>query len=217
MTIAEQMKAAASPQDAMLVLATALDRIEAALTQPPSESDAWGTWTAPANDPPTTETLRDQLAVTDDEQERKALEARIRLAEDQGEPIETELPDTGVRPSVDFDVDGTKLTLPAASEEQKIARAEAVDEWGIGQYLSSGRELPARVLRWAYSTAGPFWLYTYDRDAVLRMPIACRQAMVEDVEQDNPREAHNLGRDILMVRSTGDDVATQLDRAAQVG
>lgn len=55
-----------------------------------------------------------------------------------------------------------------------------------------------------YVKGGPLWLYTGNRDFVMSLPMAMRQQMVLDVEQDDHATAHEMGRDLLKDPSPGD-------------
>lgn len=49
----------------------------------------------------------------------------------------------------------------------------------------------------AYADGGPLWLYHGNRELVMSYPMSARQQMVADVLEDYPKEAHEMGRDIL--------------------
>lgn len=55
-----------------------------------------------------------------------------------------------------------------------------------------------------YVKGGPLWLYTGNRDFVMSLPMAMRQQMVLDVEQDDVKTAHEMGRDLLKDPNPGE-------------
>lgn len=55
-----------------------------------------------------------------------------------------------------------------------------------------------------YVKGGPIWLYTGNREFVMSLPMAMRQQMVLDVEQDDHQTAHEMGRDLLKDPSPGE-------------
>lgn len=89
--------------------------------------------------------------------------------------------------------DGTEVVLPAASAEKQASRAafEAA-RLNLKAYLGDGEDWNT-----AYAKGGPMWLYLANRDLVLSYPIDVQRAMVADVEEDDPRAAQEMGRDIL--------------------
>lgn len=55
-----------------------------------------------------------------------------------------------------------------------------------------------------YVKGGPLWLYTGNREFVMSLPMAMRQQMVLDVEQDDHQTAQEMGRDVLKDPSPGE-------------
>lgn len=228
MTTEEQIRSAQSPQAAMLVLARALDRIEAKLDAPPSvhHVDPWTipiNWVSPEEaaakyGTPAVDTteLRARIQQETDPDERRALEAQLRLAEDNGEAVRTELPDSGIRPEITVTEGGVTLDVPPVGKERQDRRRRIATDIDISGYLSTNGALTKEEAADAYARGGPMWLYTYDRDAVLQMPLSWRKEMVQDIDEDNPALAHELGRDILKDRGPGDDMDTQIERQLQV-
>lgn len=56
-----------------------------------------------------------------------------------------------------------------------------------------------------YGRKGPAWLYAYDRDMVMQLPVGIKRVLIEDLEQDDPQAAQEMSRDIL--KSTGSGMA----------
>lgn len=56
----------------------------------------------------------------------------------------------------------------------------------------------------AYAKGGPQWLYGYDRDAVMSLPLSARRAMVEDLREEDPKAAYEMARDVLKDTSPGE-------------
>src|SRR5690349_2509399 len=102
MNLTDAVRHAATPREAIILLAEAIDELRAAKPIDPWES--WGdepgrVYTIPINtvaptsyptpaeaDKQVLEHLREQLAATADGEDRLALEARIRLLEEDGQP-----------------------------------------------------------------------------------------------------------------------------------
>lgn len=94
---------------------------------------------------------------------------------------------------VTFDDDGNaEVELPEVSAEKKKLR----QEFAAGIFQSE-------ELIDAYVEGGPMWLYIYDRDFVMGLPEESRRIMVADWEAINPKEALQMGRDILKDKSPG--------------
>jgi hypothetical protein len=149
MTTEQQVREARSPQEAMLAIAAALDRIEDALTQAPAEPDPWGGW--------------------------------------QPEAVRGEL-----RTQVNVEDGVAEVTLPPVSEAKQNRRVEFAR-----QNLHLGDLGDVVVMELAYAKGGPMWLYLGNRQHVMELPPSVKRAMIEDVEEDSPADAHEMARDIL--------------------
>lgn len=95
------------------------------------------------------------------------------------------------------DGDTTTVEIPPPSDE-KFARRLMFAQ----QSLKLDEQLPDRSLdemSWAatYAKGGPTWLYLGNRDLVMSYPPYIRQALVQDLEEDSPQQAHEMSRDIL--------------------
>lgn len=87
-----------------------------------------------------------------------------------------------------------------------VPSAEAKDHWAstareicenYAPSKDSGGSLTPEQAEDAYTKGGPLWLAAYDHVFLMGLPQAWRQAMVESVATYAPREAAELGRDIL--------------------
>ena len=205
-------------QQAMLVLADALDRIETALAvlaaQPAGAADPWSEWAitpeealtvgvdltvrdvqAATNNQREIDDLNEALRLQDDPEERRALEAKLRLLQDTG--TSDTAPNEGLRVKSTTGEGEITVDIPAASpERQHLRRSEAV-----ARNYESFLEVPMEGFLDAYAKGGPMWLYLGDRDAIMAMPYEWRLEMVNDIEQDSPRQAQEVARDIL--KNTG--------------
>lgn len=209
MTYADRVANAPSPQAALLVLAEGIDAI---LSQPAQVDDGWGTWTSPTPVPQqaitdTAHALADlvtkqsfdagQVAQlrkrmeTAEGDDRAALEAALRLAQDSGAPP-VDLVSEGT--IVAADEDGL-VDLPVPSDAVQDERYDWALENHIGTRFDTG--LSDEDFALAFSKGGPMWLYLGNRDAVMQMPVDWRRAFVEDIAQQSQRQAHEVGRDIL--------------------
>lgn len=217
-TTVRKVQQAPTPQQAMLAIAEALDRIEAKLDQQPAaEPDTWGSWGSslpsvelhsidpdagyasvtyedPSRNAQQIEAIKQLMAVTTDDEDLQALQAKLRLLQDEGGRIENIDPGVRVR-SLD---DGSNLTvdIPAASPERQAGRRFVATRDDFYSFLSTPGLTKEEFVE-AYAKGGPMWLYLGDRDAIMAMPPAWRQAMIQDIEQDAPLQAQEVARDIL--------------------
>lgn len=225
MTTEQLVRAARNPQEAMLAIAAALDRIEAGIGDiPPHPApDPWlAGWSegppvsaavvaaATPGLPIAFETVtraqhkQDEIAVveqllvtTADAEDRRALEAKLRLLKDEGAAIIRHEQGTRVQ-SIDG---GSELTveIPPASPERQAYRRRFAEQLNLYEALTVKGVTPDEFLD-AYAKGGPMWLYLGDRDAIMTLPYGARVAMIEDIEQDAPVQAQEVGRDLLMER-----------------
>lgn len=224
MRTADKVRVARNPQEALLVVAEALDSVLRELDEiagrlsPPTATDPWGEWDPPGNgqsmagvaealksayvEPITQEYQREQeidgvkamIAEATDPDDIRALNARLTLLGDKGRPPEQLRPE-GHRVTVRQENGQLVLDGPAVSEERKQDRYNWAAGANIGAMLTP--QLDYLEAAKAYAKGGPVWLHYYDRAAVLTMPRAWRQMMVADVEQDSPAQAYELSLDIL--------------------
>lgn len=83
------------------------------------------------------------------------------------------------------------VKAPSPEKAERRATFEA-------QSLKLGENLPAGE-DWneVYVKGGPLWLYHLNRDLFMSYPYSIRQGMVADVIEDDPKAAHEMGRDVL--------------------
>lgn len=199
------VRSAKTPQEAMVVLAKALDRIEAALAGSGNEWSAWeqppaATW----EDPTVSENerleaidaVKKKIADTTDPDDLRALQAKLRLLEDPGavpiNPVQE-----GIRPDIEYE-DGM-IVLPPPGVERKAARAEWLKSNGdalLGFYPPPS-PMTMADLTVGYIQGGPLWLYYQDNQVINTMPVEWRRAFVDDIHEDSPAAAQEIARDIL--------------------
>ncbi len=227
MSVEQQIRAASSPGEQLLILARAIDALtsERAITP---VADPWAIPDAPLREAEAVERAWDESAARAnyerklallgdrpiDAEEAQAWDASRALLKDMLKPP---TPNIGVTQSAiqreQVGPDQFQVTVPKATPEQReqrvaLAKALKLDQsgWWTRQELTLD---PADALR-GYELGGPLWLHAYDRDFVLQCGLGVRKAMVEDVALTSPDDAFELGRDILMDRNDelgGNDAA----------
>lgn len=135
-----------------------------------AKAEVWGEWGAISTASPVAATRADQPRTN----YGALMEATAPTPEAANTEVELDVP----TPSL------TKLITRARLETQAIR---------IGDYLNDHSE------DWneAYARGGPVWLYTLNRELVMSLPEDARIAMIQDVEEDNPALAQEMGRDML--------------------
>lgn len=156
MSIQDQVSHTASPQEALLVLARALDAINVKLDnlaeQATADDKGWGEWTSPSPSPESAE-----------------------------------------RAKIEVDADGnTVVDLPKVSADKQARRREFAAD-----VLELDVHFPDLGLVEAYAKGGPLLLYYSQREFVTGLPIEVQYAMVEDVLEESPGEAEEMGRDLF--------------------
>lgn len=239
MTTEQLVRSARNPQEAMLHIAAALERIEAKLDQQPAaEPDPWGAWGSDSRaaylepikqyvDPSAVvkaeqeaeiflqvqrnehaiRAIEDRLEVEADAEERRALEAKLRLLKDDGAAIVRR--EAGVRVQSLVDDSTVTVDIPPASPERQEDRRRFARNGHLHSFLSQP-VLNEAEFEDAYAKGGPMWLYLGDRDAIMAMPPEYRVLMVADIEEDSPAQAQEVARDLLMDR--GAEGTTAVDR-----
>lgn len=231
MTTADKVRAATSPQEAMLAVAEAMDELLAradvllARETVPQPTSTWGSWintSANNQHPPAVlampvvdrsaeiKRLRDDLLIASGE-DATALEAKLRLLLDDGQALLDTNPFSGAR----IGIDGELVDFPPVSATRKGRRGNWAASRGLERFLAQGNELIAEEMVDAYIAGGPMWLYLYDRDAVMQLPAEWRKDMVGDVECDSPAQAQELARDILKDSSPDGAQEPTLDALAK--
>jgi hypothetical protein len=196
MSYAAKVLKAGDPRAAMLVLGFGIDAILAKLDAQPAPVDhPWGEW-AEIADAPSDAALKleidrvdEALRTETDASARAALEAKLRLLKDNGGTVENVLPGD----EYGADEHGIVTVPPASEERQNTRRAWALQRNLGSAFLGMDDEEAAD----AFAKGGPVWLYYGNRPAIMQMPDDWKRALVIDVEQDSPRLAQSLGRDVL--------------------
>jgi hypothetical protein len=213
----ERLKQATSVKSALLILAQCIDELDSRPTEPLfDEPIAWDTDTDTGtlvyqSDAKTgggvvvqhqrhatdeqIAALREEINNTTDPDDLQALQAKLTLMLDDGGI--GYIPQEDAAPSVlHYEGDRVVIDLPPASEERKHQREALARRMDLGANLNMDEEEAVR----AYKLGGPLWLYYAGADGqkfIYTLPREWRLAMIEDVMQDAPREAHEMSRDIL--------------------
>ena len=186
MTVAQRVREARNPQEAVLALAEALDRFEVMLeviadevTREPSGKDPWGEWTAP--EAPPSDTFVDTPGRTSE----VPTDGRGHVLLEQHDAAVAAMQNTDAR----------EIEIPPPSEE-KMERRRLLAK----QQLKLNDVLPSEQgIDWdeVYIKGGPLWLYNADRSVVMQYDYPVRQQMVADVEEDSPEQAYLMSIDVL--------------------
>lgn len=209
MTTVDKIKQCGTIEEALLLLAEHIDSLvehchrTRSFDQPqplkwvPFDERAQPlTWVeaTPLRDAPNkAEFIEAQLATTQDGDERRALEAKLRLLKDDGGAPEVAPPG---RPTQSIQVDDTTtVALPVPSYTQLVDRRQ----WAASRKLHEFLPLSEVEAEDAFTKGGPMWLYLYDRDAVLSLPVEWRRELVEMIAEDSIPESQEVGRDILKI------------------
>lgn len=223
---AARVRRAPNIQDAVILLAEAADQILDQLALQGAQDTAWTNWgttqgsmsfDAPAtleqataimpghgsaerpaerNDKLAAE-LREKLAVTSDGEERRALEAALRLAEEDGIVPADNYADAGTLTTLrhDEETDTVLIDLPAPDPTRYSQRKQWAKQVRLGTMFQPAMD--ENVAAHAYAQGGPLWLYHGNDELVRNLPLQWRQMMVNDIEHDSPMTAQVVARDIL--------------------
>jgi hypothetical protein len=168
----QQVRAATSPQEAILVLAKALDRALQGIAeihtnlQYGKADNAWDQigWSEPIDH------SSEWLMTAQDQ--AKSNDRAVEVIENG---------------------DTTDIVLRTPSEEKMQRRREFE-----AQHLRLSETLgDAEDWNEAYAKGGPMWLYIGNRELVMSYPEQVRSLMIEDVIEDSPKDAHEMGADLL--------------------
>ncbi len=89
--------------------------------------------------------------------------------------------------------DHIEVAVKAPSPEKAERRASfEAQSLKLGENLPAGEDWNA-----VYVKGGPLWLYHLNRDLFMSYPYSIRQGMVADIIEDDPKAAHEVGRDVL--------------------
>lgn len=191
-TVEQQVRDAVQrgkPGEALLILARAVDACRAD-TVPQDD------WSLPSSPP--ADVLGER---PEDEEEARVWDAKKRLAEDVGMGA----PNVGIvgtgSTTIAAGPDSFTITVATAPDAVMLQRPKMASALGFykGGGWTTKPELalaPVEAVD-AYVKGGPLWLHAYDRDFVVGLPEHLRRALVQDLEQYAPNDAHLLARDIL--------------------
>ena len=234
MALTDDIKRCRTPQEAILMLAKAIDdmryvarRIENPWEQPLN-------WFAPATELPPMMGLRavventtgalhgispnadaiaavqTQLANETDPDERRALEARLRLLKEDGGTIagvpdgkrvvEAEFTPGSLRPTQAISVGANTVDLPVPTLQQQLDRADWAEQRKLWDFIPLDEDETVK----AFARGGPMWLYLGNRDAVMAMPVEWRRELVEMVAEDSIAQSQEVGADILKIADSPD-------------
>ena len=161
----------------------------------PPLTDASTEWAPDPADEAELVKLEDELQGNNDSLESKALRAKIELTKDKLQPP-VEMHDNSEQATEQHvSQDGSVVVdLPSPTPEQIDVRAQLLPKMGIADQYG---EAQADEFEKAFIRGGPLLFYYTDRDYINALPPDVKQALVEDVLVSSPREAHDMGRDIL--------------------
>lgn len=111
--------------------------------------------------------------------EEQVREAMVKLEKDEKGNVEVELP-------------------PADEATMAYRRKFEQDFLHLEDYYGEGAD--ARSYVESYVKGGPLVLYFTDRDFIMSLPYETRQKLVEDVLRTSPKDAANMGADVLKHR-----------------
>jgi hypothetical protein len=217
-----RIRSTETAQQALLMLAHEIDalRAQVAALQPhaPAELLEWGPQRVadlPKIDhgqprASKLEVLEAKRNAATDPEDIRALEAQIRLAQEDGVVVDSV---GGPAPKAESE-DGT-IDVPPASRERIAERMQYAAEHRFVDYLMNAEVIKqghgeAEWLAW-FGKVGPKGLYISDRLAICQMPAACRRWLVEDIAQDDEAYAQVMGGDVLKSEESMDrDLAKEL-------
>lgn len=229
MTTVEKIKNCRTVQDALIVLADEIDMLrQAEPADPFAQTLQWEAGVAdrverleidPAYTPEQANAdairqarviaVQEALSKTSDFEERRALEAELRLLTDSGGVIEPVRAD-GQRPVVNGNGEATIVDIPPASAQRQAERFAWAMNHKLHEFLNG---FTAEQAAEEFSKGGAWWLYLSNRDAVMAMPDRWRVELVDDIAIDSPAAAHETARDVLKDTEQMDEgVARSRDR-----
>jgi len=223
-TIADELRKQKSPADALTWLAGYCEQLESRIQDlERANVSGWDEWSGET--PPLTADglddaerqavedeiadLRQELSGCEDSQESEVIRAKIELAEDKLMPPHEEPDLDQARTTPIVDEKGNVVNeVPVVTPEKEAQR------WEFAEKVLKLEEIygPEKGKEYidSYSKAGPLLLYYTDRDFVLGLSDEVKRAMIADVLEQSPREAHEMSRDILKdLESNGPDVSVE--------
>ena len=238
MSYADDIKKTTRPEEAMLLLARGLDELAGQIkalsrwvNDPPmdwSESaDLFAADTGPslvwADQPPApfeehdphaeehdrlllqqqVTATQQQLATATDPEDIEALSAKLRLLQEEGKPLPSAV-DEGNRVRIASNGAIGEVDIPPVAPERREARRVFAHQVRLWDYVPMDADVAADT----FAKGGPMWLYLANRDAVMQLPFAARQWLVEDIALDSQAQAQEVGRDILKSEDSVDKSIT---------
>lgn len=95
--------------------------------------------------------------------------------------------------------DSTLIDIKPVSDEKRARReAFATEVLDFGAYTKE-LELDEDTAVQAYGLGGPVWLYLGNRELFMQYPWDVRRVMVQDVLEEDPEVARDMGRDVLVM------------------
>lgn len=222
MSLQEQVKNAENPKVALEAIARYLDhlntKIDQVLDQP--NDDSWGEgWNdherhVEVNNDFAKETeikeLEEALSKESNPEERAVLEARLRLAKDDGQAVAAAVGvEEGERTKMQVGDTETIVEVFTPNESQLEMREAMADK------LREADVLDEEIIE-SFIKGGPLLLYYTDREFIMSLPYGWRRAFVEDVEVNSPQEAAEMARDILKVEDPEANMDQAIDNQRQI-
>jgi hypothetical protein len=202
--LSHRIRTAASPREAILMLAEAIDEINARPAV--AAVDPWDEWTdlasmvqdeAEAN-ARAIAAVQEQLKAATGE-DAQALQAQLNILRDAAGELVYDGKGAS-RPPVDDGrrtrIDGDTVDLVPVSQERKDARYEWAIKHALHDFTPPLTEVGAAQ---AFAAGGPAWLYEGNRAAIMMMPYEWRVWLVEELTRDSVTEGQEMARDILKV------------------
>lgn len=229
-TIEDQVKAAGSPREALLMLARAIDELRAEPTL--NSWDGWGT-AAPPPPQPTRDTtdpgrsagavrtitdddirafMAQQFGAVPDLDDPEVAERLKELRKDLSTAVGESEPDHA---SVMVDEQGVvEIDWSPLSDEHRQQRYDFAKDV-LQLPLALGEHPEGRDWCADYAEAGPMFLYIPNRELLLEYPESARRVMVEDLMSYDHQVAEEVARDLL--RREASDRATAFPLADDYG
>jgi hypothetical protein len=212
-SLVDDIKNCPTPRDAIFLIAAAVDELRAKVEDLPNP-DPWGSnWDAVPEEFTVAQAdvdefrkseaerkeaihaeirqVEDKLNSAPDEEEHKALSAKLTLLRDQLRDEQYIDPTVEPKASVVERV-GNEIVvnLPPADDEKKAKRRKFAEAIQLEESIEGiGPD--------DYAKGGPLWLYYGNRDFVKTLPSTAHQVMIADVFDDDPEEARIMSADLL--------------------
>jgi hypothetical protein len=214
---ADQVRNAGSPQEALLVIAGALDNILYELSQPKLDTPDWAAgWNSPPQTELEAQDFQDFSDVIEANKSRyqvlldaaiangedtRVVEALHRLVNDENGIVQPPPSDSKLK--VEDDGDLTVRFPPPDPKREAQRRTFARD------VLHLEDEFPGIDAIECFVRGGPLWLYLGSkegREFIVQLPDDLKRAMISDVAEDSASDALEMGHDLLKHRGGGPHV-----------